>query len=232
MAKETVRGYLNPLQITFTGLRGQDFSKSTSVGALADLCADNELNLRLLCERAKEVDFPYLLNFVPDLEIVIKRLLPPVRAAKVNYILGHFISSIAMSALSCEMATSFHFEVACECFSIDGFNDALRKFMTRVEFDTVRQSERLETLRLLPFESKSFIENAEKVKVRRDAYLHVLKLNESRAKEDALNTYKYALQALDSFIGLHPSGEVKGALELNPGPLRSFMEARNLILRI
>lgn len=232
MTNKLIRGNLNPLLLTFPGFPNKNHLAATAEQAIIDLFAEIDTEpLKKMCERAEEIEFPYLLNFVPDLEVISKRLLGPVRSAKVCYLLGHYTSSIAMSALACEMATIFHFEVAAEVFCLDSLNEPVRSFMKKAEFDKAKQQQRLELLSLLPFKSEVFIERAHLVKQRRNDYLHVLKLNEYRSKEDALDTFLNTIEALDSIVGLHPSNSKNGSMVLNPGPLSLYLEARGLIVQ-
>lgn len=231
--QEKLETVINPLQLPFATAivwkRNESPDPDLRELALDDFIDRNApSSIEDLRNRGKETEPGYYLNAVPNLNHIAERIVAPLRTARINFCLGHFEACIAMAAVACEMTAILLHEITCEIETPDAFDAEYRSFLIDRKFDTCRQGERLEMLKNLKPMPTSFIEGAHKVAHLRNKYMHVLRLNLKRSKEDALETYFHALEAMDSVIGLHPS-TVPGHLHLSEGPFKSYLKLNGLV---
>lgn len=220
----TIEGTINPLLLFFGSKTEGDFLREIASGY-------PETPIEEILERYAEVNNPYHLNFVPSDNLITTRLLEPVRSAKINYCLGHYLAAIALCGAACEMCTLFQYEAFCEIALPESYPPEIFKFLTERKFEkpSTGQARRLELLKYLPFHFEHFVEEAEKCRLLRNKYMHVLNLDLAEIRQDAKEALLASLAALDTIIGLHPSNTDPGTLGLSPGIFREYILKKGLI---
>lgn len=180
--------------------------------------------------RIASISNSYLVNCAPATRQMQKRLIEPLVTARQSFAFGgcHFLAAIELSETAVEMASIFICDVVVDACNLDALPDALRSFLVSNRYESCTQSERLDRLKDLKLLSSDYIDDADRVRVIRNPYRHVLDKSHARIEQDAQEAIVRSMAALDRIVGLHPSNEVRGALELPP-ILREYCKHNGLI---
>lgn len=195
---ELVDGWVNPLLfLSLDPLFQKAAGKTDEVDARA-LLSDLTRNLGSdwaaeITERHKEIArFDRLFPVVPVDDVILNRIVWPLRAAKQGYLLGDDLACIALSGCVGEM-------VACLTFEFLGLRIGQAKLTPRLQaelfggtFEKLSQSRRGKVLHALGAWIDDQAETARALTEIRNKYLHRLSADVTDIRQKALKAYELA----------------------------------------
>jgi hypothetical protein len=137
--------------------------------------------------------FDRSLPALPGHPAVWTSIVVPLHNAKVAYMLGHYLSCIALGATVAEVLAIFRFEIAPQK-SKRGFTDDV--------FERLGQEERVEKLLELALIDSKCEELFSTVRGRRRRYMHFIRRDDRQIKGDARAVYRSAVQLTSIIFGL------------------------------
>jgi hypothetical protein len=142
-------------------------------------------------------------NFViaPQLASFIERLVWPLRHAKIAYVLGNCLGTIALSGFVAEMVALLVFDISELSLNDQEFDEEVQKGLFGSSFEKLGQTHRVRVLRTLGLIN----ENQEKdfrglMEIRRK-YLHHFTQEHTHIDKDARNSYVLAFKLIVSVTG-------------------------------
>jgi hypothetical protein len=144
--------------------------------------------------RYREVStFDRSLPALPGHPTVWTNIVVPLHNAKVAYMLGHYLSCIALGATVAEMLAIFRFEIAPQ---------KSKRGLTDDAFEHLGQEERLEKLREAALIDPRCEGLFGEVLGRRRRYMHFIRRDDRQSKGDAKAVYRLAVQLTSIVFGV------------------------------
>ncbi len=196
--------FLNPL--TWTGAALSRLGQVPTEGNLLEFLQGplGAVGFQEIVARYQELShLDSMLLQLPMHPSVAENILLPIVQAKGAYMLGHYVSCIALCGAIAESLAVFRYEVAPP---VDGRP-------TVGEFDEERQSDREKKLHSWGLIDCATRERFGRVRRKRRPYLHRATSSKVRMKEDARESYGATIQLLISVLGV---GLRSGMLTLHP----------------
>lgn len=169
------------------------------------------------------------LNAVPRDDLILHRIVWPLRAAKQSYILGNFLGCIALCGTISEMLAILRFAVS----EYAGLSSGSQQRLYGNRFDRLGQSRRIDVLSELKLYDTDEAALARQIKEKRDHYLHALDVSSLCIEADAMIVYGATVKIVDFMVGVRgssPAGTVaprshlleylqeRGVLKAKPPP--------------
>jgi hypothetical protein len=126
----------------------------------------------------------------------------PLRQAKASYVVGNYISTIALCAVVCEMLTLFVFQEIE--FTINGapVDSTRQRQLFGNTFDDLTQSRRLNVFRILGWVGDDVVGALDRVRGIRNRHLHIPeRLDLGHMSGEARNAFKDTAFAVSKVIG-------------------------------
>jgi len=170
-----------------------------------------------LAKRYREIaPEPVALFIVPAEERILEKLVWPLRHAKAAYMVGNYLSTIALSGMVAEMVAVLLFDIAGVTVSNRPMTPKDQEALFGREFEKLDQYRRVEVLR-----AYGLIDNAAKskfdlIRTIRRKYLHLWSQGQAQVASDAVSAYHLTLSLVVQAI----RPEIKDrAFYLNPALL-------------
>jgi len=144
------------------------------------------------------------LFIVPVNNVILQKLVWPLRAAKQAFCLGNYLGCIALCGTVAEMITIFLFEIAN--ITINGVkpDDSAQRKLFGNTFEKLGQERRLEILEVYGILSKKLAHEANQIRGIRKTYLHILSKDFTSLEKDAKSVYKSAAMLIGEMVSLKP----------------------------
>ena len=192
-----------------------------------DLCRDRPTDLleaikrRYLKLSAEDLD----IVIVPAINLILERIVWPLKSAKQAFCLADFIACIALCGMVCEMAIVFIYDLAASLWNISRLGPKYKKMFADRRYEGLAQEQRVKELRKLGAIPDELAEDANTVRRIRREYLHFLDKNYARLEEDAYEAYTATFRVVRSLVAL-PLGKKK---ELAiPAHVKSYLELKGV----
>jgi len=216
--------WVNPLR--FFSLEGQplnpDDAEIDYLKLLNDLRGlDDDQSIERVRERYKLItSYDNNLFIVPVNDVILKKLVWPLRSAKQAFCLGNYLGCIALCGTVAEMITIFLFELAS--FTINGvkLDDVAQKKLFGSTFEKLGQDRRLEVLEVYGILKKESVNEANQIRGIRKMYLHILSKEFTSLEKDAEKVYKSASLLVGEMVTLKPG---EGGTITVPSHLVNFL---------
>ena len=140
-----------------------------------------------------EREFP--LHIVPFEPQLLEKLFWPLRSAKVAYVLGNPLGTIALCGVIGEMVTVLTFDLECP------WDDARQQQEFGSKFELLEQSKRIKELKKRKLILDDWVNVLTELGGIRRRYLHLFSQREERLNHDAVRAYRIALGLLSQRIG-------------------------------
>jgi len=140
-----------------------------------------------------------LLLALPDHPLVRNNILVPLHSAKAAFVLGHYVSCIALGGMVAEMLAVFRFEITQP-------SAKLRSRLSDREFGRLGQEKRIDLLAQLELIDTPTARVFTGVRGRRRRYMHLLRKHDRQAAGDAKEVYKGAVELTRRVMGVGLSG--------------------------
>ena len=135
----------------------------------------------------------YELRTIPEEERILQRLVWPLRDAKVAFMVGNYLGTIAMAGVLAETVTMLHFELQAPDLDQQRVRGAFAAERESGDFESLDQVKRVAVLKRLKLLTKSQVDWLGQIRSIRSRQLHLLSLNFPSEKE-ALHCYLCALK--------------------------------------
>jgi len=201
---DTIAVFVNPLQLLEVD---EPWASLTTTGPIADdifnfLCTPGiPSDVNSLASRYKEVSQEKKRLFVaPNDPRILEKLVWPLRHAKASYIVGNFLSTIALCGMVSEMMALFLFELA----QIDGIEVKSDKgvVMTSESFESEGQQGRVKALRKSKVIEDDLKSDFDYVRTTRRRYLHLWSQDHASLKEDGRTVFQRTVDLVVKSLGL------------------------------
>jgi hypothetical protein len=145
----------------------------------------------------------------------LEKLVWPLRHAKASYIVGNFLSTIALCGMVSEMMALFLFELA----QIDGIEVKSDKgvVMTSESFESEGQQGRVKALRKSKVIEDDLKSDFDYVRTTRRRYLHLWSQDHASLKEDGRTVFQRTVDLVVKSLGL---GVNQGKVIFKPAVLK------------
>ena len=221
MTKQRAEIWMNPTSLSFLEFREKYKDKADYKDVAYEMLRNFCLPfpgcdpIQLVIERAEISDGYDFLKAVPADDLIVERIIEPLRVARICYCLGHYGASIAMAGTACEMAALFIHELLDKekASSWTGQGKRLKQLMDFVEVP------------------KDFLDNADFVRDERNKYMHVLETDNLWAEQNAHDVLWAALRAIDALFSLKPTDR-PGALGLNCDLIKDYLKEQGVITEV
>jgi hypothetical protein len=128
-------------------------------------------------------------------------IVTPLHNAKAAYIIGHFLSCIALAGVICEMVAIFRFEIASIQCGGKTLDESRQKLLWGRSFEMLGQKERIGALDALGLLDHSTIKAMADVQGIRRKYMHLLTNEKDSEKVDAKRAYSLAVEVCAAVVG-------------------------------
>jgi hypothetical protein len=220
--------WVNPLAFLaaeepWASMDGQELSVESILEFLSQ--PDETVDLDRIAERCRELDSPTdRLHFVPLDERVLDKMVWPLRNAKASYMLGNFLSTIALAGMVAEMVAILRWEMGEPQINgapVTGFETDL----LGTRFEKLGQERRVKVLKALDLCEADDVSAFDEIRRIRKQYLHFWSQDHNQLARDAVAAYRAAVQLVARAIGqdLHD-----GRLLLNPTFAR-YLERQDIV---
>jgi hypothetical protein len=167
---------------------------------------DGDKSIEGVLERYKHLtSYDSNLFLVPVNNVILKKLVWPLRSAKQAFCLGNYLGCIALCGTVAEMIVIFLFEIANITINGEKLDDAAQKKLFGNTFEKLGQERRLEILEAYGILKKDLINEANQIKGIRKMYLHILSKDFVNLEQDARQVYKSASILVGEMVTLKPS---------------------------
>jgi len=153
---------------------------------------------------------------IPNEAVFLKKIIWPLRHAKIECCLNHNLGCIALCGMVCEMVVVFIYDLFPPAF-LSHFNNKKKLKEGEIFYEKWRQSERInklseisEKIDLLPNEDKywamslfekmnneKFVYNLKSVSQKRNSYLHALSYDVTALDNDAISVYGMTFEVVN-----------------------------------
>ena len=171
---------------------------------LRGLCSDqSEDFLEEMLGRHNQLSTRELqMSAVPGDKRILEKLVWPLRSAKQNVTLGHYLACISLCGMVCEMAAIFVFDLANASLVGKGSGAAGRGQVSGKQFEKFGQERRLKILAKQGTRLNQLVKDAHSVRRIRREYLHFLGKDYVRIQDDAEDAYKAAFRVVSALLAL------------------------------
>ena len=171
-----------------------------------------------LTKRYREISpEPVVLFVVPAERKILEKLVWPLRHAKAAYMVGNYLSTIALSGMVAEMVAVLLFDIAGVTVTGRPMTSKDQAALFGREFEKLDQFRRVEVLHgygLIDDSTKSMFDG---IRTIRKKYLHLWSQGQAQIASDAVNAYHSAL----SLVVRAVAPEIRdGAFHLSPALVR------------
>lgn len=189
-----LKGWINPLSFTAN-------PDPTTEDVLAFLCPpETSSDIQSLVARYQELNNPPLgLAFVPSEPVILYKILWPLRQAKASYMIGNYLTVIALCGMVAEMVAILFWELAGPKLHALTKEDQNRLFCKTFEseteleqwFERQGQKKRVKLL-LKPFQQidEKTKESFDEIRNTRRKYLHFWSQDHDAVGVDAMRVYQ------------------------------------------
>lgn len=201
--------WVNPLR--FFSLEGQPFNADNAEIDYQKLIndlrgADDDKTIGKVRERYKLLtNYDSNLFIVPVNNVILEKLVWPLRSAKQAFCLGNYLGCIALCGTVAEMITIFLFEIANITINGVKLDDSAQRKLFGNTFEKLGQERRLEILEIYGILNKKLVQEASQIRGIRKTYLHILSKEFANLEKDAENVYKSASLLVGEMVTLKPS---------------------------
>lgn len=179
---------------------------------------------RKILDRYVEVTEPDIhVEMMPAQSNVLNRLLKPLKFAKKSYCLGEYTTSIVLCGIVGEMLAILIWKMHGIKIKAETITESQEADLFGRRFEELGQSACLKILRGFGCITQTEFGNFEKIRQKRNDYVHLWHIDLSKEEEDARNTYKTTFRLYKSITGMELDQE--GQLRLNP-LLAKFLNGR------
>lgn len=161
---------------------------------------------------------------VPHTKEIFERLLKPLKAAKKNYCLGDYPSTIASCGIVDEMLAILLWKINDVRLKGQPITEEDEKGLFGSTFEKLGQDRRLKILKTFGHINEVQHENFMVIKSSRRPYLHLSSVDLKNERKDALDTFKKAFQLFKEVTGIGLAGA--GKVKVNPLLIRLFESAK------
>jgi len=220
--------WVNPLR--FFSLEGESFNSDNAeidcLKLLNDLRnSDDDKSLDKIYERYKTLTkYDSNLFLVPVNEVILKKLVWPLRSAKQAFCLGNYLGCIALCGTVAEMITIFLFEIASTTINGEKLDDDAQKKLFGNTFEQLGQERRIQVLEVYGILKKELANEARQIKSIRNTYLHILSKEFSNLEKDAVKVYRSASILVGEIVTLKTGKD--GTITV-PSHLVNFLKKSN-----
>lgn len=217
--------WVNPLR--FFSLEGEPFNSDSDEIDYSKLLndlrnSDDDKSLEKIYERYKALtQYDSNLFLVPVNEVILKKLVWPLRSAKQAFCLGNFLGCIALCGTVAEMITIFLFEIASTTINGEKLDDVAQKKLFGNTFERLGQERRIEVLEVYGILKKELANEANDIRGIRKTYLHILSKEFTNLEKDAVKVYRSASMLIGEIVTLK-TGE--GGTITVPSHLVNFLK--------
>jgi hypothetical protein len=165
-----------------------------------------------LKKRYEEATEEFQIFGVPSEPKIVSKLLEPLHGAKSAYVLGNFLSCIALCGMVAEMVAILMYEV--REFTINGkpLDEKTQKGVFSMSFERLGQDRKIEVLSALSMINEKERHSFLTVKTIRKNYLHYLSHPHDRIREDARTAFGATANLVVWLMGL---GVAAGSMKLD-----------------
>jgi hypothetical protein len=209
-------GWINPLKFFALDEPSPSDSPVPSAEAFLDFLstpgvpADAGSMAKRYREIARE---PVALFITPAEPRILEKLVWPLRHAKAAYMVGSYLSTIALSGMVAEMVAMLLFDTAGASIGNRPLSPKDQEALFGREFEKLDQHRRVEVLRIYGIIDGAAKSAFDAIRTTRRKYLHLWSQEQSQIASDAVRVYHSALLLVVRAIGQ----DVKdGAFLLNP----------------
>jgi len=142
-----------------------------------------------LKKRYQEATEEFQIFGVPSEPKIVSKLLEPLHVAKAAYVLGNYLSCIALCGMVAEMVAILMYEV--RDFTINGkpLDEKTQKGIFSMSFEKLGQDRKIDVLNALSMISEQEKQAFTTVKTIRKNYLHYLSQPHDKIREDARTAF-------------------------------------------
>ena len=162
------------------------------------------------------------LPLVPAEDVVLKKIVFPLRSAKQAYVLSDYLACVALSGTIGEMVACLTFELRAERLEESRLTEAPQRQPCRNSFEDLGQSKRVSTLQEIGLWNTEQAKRATELCKIRNRYLHRLSAGDRRVQPDALRSYRLALELAAPTVSLSigKGGAISPSPQLRQVPAR------------
>jgi hypothetical protein len=227
-ADKLIPGWVNPLAFLEVDEPWASTMKATPgmEAVLTFLCPANEpLNLDTILARYKEISTePVRLFLAPAEQRILDKLVWPLRHAKASYMVGNYLSVIALCGMVAEMVAILLWEIADRQLNGQPMTNQDEKALFGSEFEKLGQERRVAVLSAYKIVGTEQRQHFETIRLARRRYLHLWSQDHNQLPTDAVKCFHAAVSLVVSAIGQDISD---GKLVLNPR-LALYLERKGL----
>jgi hypothetical protein len=215
----TISVFVNPLQLLEVDEPGASMSPKppTADDIFKFMCTPGvPSDLESLTTRYKEISQEKARLFaVPDDQRILEKLVWPLRHAKASYVVGNFLSTIALCGAVAEMMALFLFEISM----LEGteVKDSAGSTVTSKAFEHKRQVDRLKILLANNLIEADLKTDFDLVRTTRRKYQHLWSQDHASLQTDSLNVFISTVAVVVGSLGLSVNA---GKVVLKPGVLK------------
>lgn len=174
-----------------------------------------QVNIETLKERYHRISRLDTEFFVaPNIESFREKITNPIRVAKANFILGNYISTIAVAAIVAEMIAMLLFEIYQLKLKEKSIGVEKQKNIFGSTFENLGQDRRVKILLGLGIIKNELKERFDRIRTIRRKYLHLWSQPTNSIEEDAYTLYDDVVRLVIQFTGIHMAEP--GVVGFNP----------------
>lgn len=201
---ESLECFVNPLQLLRIDSPWASLSNDELVAQdfLDFLCAPGvSPAIPDLAARYSEISVERVRLFAaPNDPRILEKLIWPMRNAKASYVVGNYLSTLALSGTVAEMLTVLHFELLVreqvQVLDVSGV------LMSAEAFERLRQDDRVKALHRSGGIDEVTKRQLDSIRVKRRKYLHLWSRDHGDLRSDALEVYRDSVSVAVSVFGL------------------------------
>jgi len=159
-------------------------------------------NFDELKQRYEEATEKFQIFAVPSEPKIVSKLLEPLHGAKAAYVLGNFLSCIALCGMVAEMVAILMYEVREFTINGNALDQKTQKGVFSMSFEKLGQDRKIEVLGALLMINEQERQAFTTVKTIRKNYLHYLSQPHDRIREDARNAFGETAKLIVWLMGL------------------------------
>jgi hypothetical protein len=225
--KILLKSCVNPLALfSLEPLIAEINVQPNSETVLSDLCSRNsDCSLEAMIERCTEISLlNYTLAIVPAEKNILTKLIWPLRDARVSYIMGNYLGTIALSGMMAEMAAIVFFDLGDEKTKNIPLDKKQQVILFGCRFECLGQKQRIMELKKLGIISQELGGAFETIRKIRNNYLHFWSYDHGAAPRDAVKVFRSAIEIAVALLGV---GFEDGKTILTPEMVR-YLKKRKL----
>jgi hypothetical protein len=166
---------------------------------------------------------------VPQHPRLFNGIVTPLHNAKAAYVIGHYLSCIALCGVICEMVAIFRFEIANMKCAGKPLDDDRQRLLWGRTFEMLGQKDRIGVLEVFGLLDQKVIQALNDVQGIRRRYMHLLRDDKGQESADALQAYSCAIQVCVAVIGakVQPGSH---SIEFHPN-VNSWLMGQGLVMQ-